>query len=203
MGSLVNDCDFSAMIMNSLPDSFRTLLHTTTATICASGHIPTSSAIISVVFGEADHRNIGRMCQRQLMWHSMHPQRVVVVTGGRKTPTRLALAAIVLVISQGIVGERGEERKARGLIRSQCIQPTQPLLPTTLHLPQQPFHQRFCYDRFSLPVGDRTENGLEVGKILTAAHRKFSGCAGKPKCREQDQASPRRRGHARSGTAEE
>ena len=63
-----------------------------------------------------------------------------------------------------------------------------------------------CYDRFSSPVGDKTENGSEVGGILTTAHREFGGCthccAGKPKRREQDQADPRRRGHTRSGTAE-
>ena len=48
----------------------------------------------------------------------------------------------------------------------------------------------------------------EVGEILTTAHWEFSGCAhccvGKPKCREQDWASPRRRRRrVRLGTAEE
>ena len=65
---------------------------------------------------------------------------------------------------------------------------------------------RGCYDRFSLPVGTENRGGSEVGEILTAAHREFGGCAhrcvGKPKHRDQDRASPRRRGHARSGTAE-
>ena len=64
-----------------------------------------------------------------------------------------------------------------------------------------------CYDRFSSPVGTENRGGSEVEEILTAAHREFGGCAhccaGKPKRREQDQADPRRRGRARSGTAEE
>ena len=64
-----------------------------------------------------------------------------------------------------------------------------------------------CYDRFSSPVGRQNRDGSEVGGILTTAHRGFSGCthrcAGKPKRRDQDRASPRRRGRARSGTAEE
>ena len=38
--------------------------------------------------------------------------------------------------------------------------------------------------------GDGTENGSEVGGILTTVHREFGGCAhrcaGKPKRREQD-----------------
>ena len=63
-----------------------------------------------------------------------------------------------------------------------------------------------CYDRFSSPVGRQNRDGSEVGEILTTAHREFGGCAhrcaGKPKRRDQDRASPRRRGHARSGTAE-
>ena len=63
-----------------------------------------------------------------------------------------------------------------------------------------------CYDQFSSPVGTENRDGLKVEEILTAAHREFSGCAhrcaGKPKRRDQDRASPRRRGHARSGTAE-
>ena len=54
---------------------------------------------------------------------------------------------------------------------------------------------------------EQNRDGSEVGGILTTAHREFGGCAhccaGKLKCREQDQASPRRRGHARSGIAEE
>ena len=64
-----------------------------------------------------------------------------------------------------------------------------------------------CYDRFSLPVGTENRGGSEVEEILTAAHREFGGCAhrcaGKPKRREQDRASLRRRGHTRLGTAEE
>ena len=63
-----------------------------------------------------------------------------------------------------------------------------------------------CYDRFSSPVGRQNRGGSEVGGILTAVHREFGGCAhrcaGKPKRRDQDRASPRRRGRARSGTAE-
>ena len=63
-----------------------------------------------------------------------------------------------------------------------------------------------CYDRFSSPVGTENRGGSEVGEILTAAHREFGGCVhrcvGKPKRRDQDRASPRRRGRARSGTAE-
>ena len=63
-----------------------------------------------------------------------------------------------------------------------------------------------CYDWFSSPVRNGTENGSEVREIWTTAHQEFSGCthccAGKPKRREQDQANPRRRGHARLGTAE-
>ena len=55
--------------------------------------------------------------------------------------------------------------------------------------------------------GDGTENSSEVGGILTTAHQEFGGCThrcvGKPKHREQDRASPRRRGCARLGTAEE
>ena len=66
--------------------------------------------------------------------------------------------------------------------------------------------QRICYDRFSSPVGTENRDGSEVGGILTIAHREFGGCAhrcaGKPKCRDQDRASPRRRGRARLGTAE-
>ena len=65
---------------------------------------------------------------------------------------------------------------------------------------------RSCYDRFSSPVGTENRGGSEVEEILTAAHREFGGCAhccaGKLKRRDQDRASPRRRGHARSGTAE-
>ena len=47
-----------------------------------------------------------------------------------------------------------------------------------------------CYDQFSSPVGDRTENISEVRGILTTAHQEFGGCAhcctGKLKRREQD-----------------
>ena len=63
-----------------------------------------------------------------------------------------------------------------------------------------------CYDRFSSPVGTENRGGSEVEEILTTVHREFGGCthrcAGKPKRREQDRADPRRRGRARSGTAE-
>ena len=63
-----------------------------------------------------------------------------------------------------------------------------------------------CYDRFSSPVGTENRDGSEVEEILTTAHREFGGCAhhcvGKPKRRDQDRASPRRRERARSGTAE-
>ena len=63
-----------------------------------------------------------------------------------------------------------------------------------------------CYDRFSSPVGTENRGGSEVGGILTAAYREFGGCAhrcaGKPKRRDQDRASPRRRGRTRLGTAE-
>ena len=44
----------------------------------------------------------------------------------------------------------------------------------------------------------QNRDGSKVGEILTTVHQEFGGCAhhhvGKPKCREQDQASPRRRG---------
>ena len=64
-----------------------------------------------------------------------------------------------------------------------------------------------CYDRFSSPVRTENRGGLEVRGILTTAHQGFGGCthccAGKPKCRDQDRASPRRRGHTQLGTAEE
>ena len=64
-----------------------------------------------------------------------------------------------------------------------------------------------CYDQFSLLVGTENKGDSEVGEILTTAYREFGGCAhhcaGKPKRREQDQASLRRRGHVQSGTAEE
>ena len=50
-----------------------------------------------------------------------------------------------------------------------------------------------CYDWFSSPVGTENRGGSEVEEILTAAYREFGGCAhrcaGKPKRREQDQAS--------------
>ena len=63
-----------------------------------------------------------------------------------------------------------------------------------------------CYDQFSSPVGRRNRDGSEVGGILTTAHQGFGGCAhrcaGKPKHREQDRVSLRRRGCIRSGTAE-
>ena len=57
-----------------------------------------------------------------------------------------------------------------------------------------------CYDRFSSLVGTENRGGSEVRGILTTAYQEFSGCAhccaGKPKRREQDRASPRRRGRA-------
>ena len=63
-----------------------------------------------------------------------------------------------------------------------------------------------CYDQFSLPVGRQNRGGSGVREILTAVHQEFSGCAhccvGKPKRRDQDRASPRRRGRTWSGTAE-
>ena len=66
---------------------------------------------------------------------------------------------------------------------------------------------RGCYNRFSLLVGTENKGGLEVREILTTVYREFSGCAhrcaGKLKRREQDRASPKRRGRVRSGTAEE
>ena len=69
------------------------------------------------------------------------------------------------------------------------------------------YYEYRCYDWFSSPVGTENRGSSEVGGILTTAHREFSGCAhhcaGKPKRRDQDQASLRRRGRARSGTAEE
>ena len=72
-------------------------------------------------------------------------------------------------------------------------------------LPSFYLHSK-CYDRFSSPVGRQNRGGSEVGEILTTAHREFGGCAhrcaGKPMRRDQDRASPRRRGRARSGTAE-
>ena len=75
--------------------------------------------------------------------------------------------------------------------------------PSCMHVHGHPH----CYDRFSSPVRMENRGGSEVKEILTAAHREFGGCAhrctGKPKCRDQDRASPRRRGRARSGTAEE
>ena len=64
----------------------------------------------------------------------------------------------------------------------------------------------FCYNRFPSLVGTENRGGSEVKEILTTAYREFGGCAhrcmGKPKRREQDRAGPRRRGRARSGTAE-
>ena len=73
-------------------------------------------------------------------------------------------------------------------------------------LVDHPRDQKVCYDRFSSPVGTENRDGSEVEEILTAVHREFGGCAhhcvGKPKRRDQDRASPRRRGRARSGTAE-
>ena len=63
-----------------------------------------------------------------------------------------------------------------------------------------------CYDWFSSPVRMENRGGSEVGKILTAAYQEFGGCAhrcaGKPERREQDRASQRRRGCARSGIPE-
>ena len=77
------------------------------------------------------------------------------------------------------------------------------LLQSTTGLDRTPLD---CYDRFSSPVRTENRDGSEVEEILTTAHREFGGCAhrcaGKPKRREQDRASPRRRGRARSGTAE-
>ncbi|KIM66524.1 hypothetical protein SCLCIDRAFT_38747, partial [Scleroderma citrinum Foug A] len=52
MGSPVDDRDFAAMIMNSLPESYRTLLCTTTAALRASGKSVTPSTIVTVVFEE-------------------------------------------------------------------------------------------------------------------------------------------------------
>ena len=60
MGSPVDDRDFAAMIVNSLPESYRTLLRTTTAALRASGKSVTPSTIVTVVFEEADHRTIGK-----------------------------------------------------------------------------------------------------------------------------------------------
>jgi hypothetical protein len=60
MGAPVNDRDFTAMIINSLPESFRNIMRSTTVAIRATSQLVTSDKIIAVAFEEADHRNLGK-----------------------------------------------------------------------------------------------------------------------------------------------
>ncbi|KAF8833350.1 hypothetical protein BDN67DRAFT_873480, partial [Paxillus ammoniavirescens] len=55
MGAPIDDRDFTAMILNSIPDSVCTLIHMTTATIHTTGQLVTSDKIINIIFEEADH----------------------------------------------------------------------------------------------------------------------------------------------------
>ena len=118
MGSPVDDCNFLAMIMNFITDSFQTLLHTTTTVTHASGHISMSSTIISVIFREVDHCNIRKDVSATTDAALNASAKSGCCKCRSKTPTGLALAAIVSVISQTIIGKRGDKGKARGLIRS-------------------------------------------------------------------------------------
>lgn len=63
MGAPVDDRDFTAMIINSLSESFQTLLWSTTAAIRAINQAVTLDSIImiAVVFEEADHWNLGKL----------------------------------------------------------------------------------------------------------------------------------------------
>ncbi|KAG1838301.1 hypothetical protein DFJ58DRAFT_624790, partial [Suillus subalutaceus] len=55
MGAPVDDRDFTAMIINSLPESFRNIMRSTTVAIRATSQLVTSDKIIAVAFEEADH----------------------------------------------------------------------------------------------------------------------------------------------------
>ncbi|KIK76736.1 hypothetical protein PAXRUDRAFT_44039, partial [Paxillus rubicundulus Ve08.2h10] len=52
MGASVDDRDFTAMILSSIPESFRTLLYSTTAAIHATGNPVTSERVISILSEE-------------------------------------------------------------------------------------------------------------------------------------------------------
>ena len=58
MGAPVNDQDFIAMILGSLPTSLCGLLRSTTAAVQATGKTLTPEMIIAVIFKEADHIKI-------------------------------------------------------------------------------------------------------------------------------------------------
>ncbi|KAF8833828.1 hypothetical protein BDN67DRAFT_872001, partial [Paxillus ammoniavirescens] len=55
MGAPLDNRDFTAMILTSIPKSFRSFLRTTTTAIREAGAAITSEKIISLVFEEADH----------------------------------------------------------------------------------------------------------------------------------------------------
>jgi hypothetical protein len=52
------------MIINSLPESFRTIMRTTTAAICATSQSVTSDKVIAVAFEEADHNNLRKLSDK-------------------------------------------------------------------------------------------------------------------------------------------
>ncbi|KIJ09318.1 hypothetical protein PAXINDRAFT_38852, partial [Paxillus involutus ATCC 200175] len=58
MDAPLDDHDFPAMILTSIPKSFHSFLCTTTTAICEASATVTSEKIISLVFEEADHRNL-------------------------------------------------------------------------------------------------------------------------------------------------
>jgi hypothetical protein len=64
MGAPVNDRDFTAMIINSLPESFQTIMRTTTAAIHATSQSVTSDKVIAVAFEEADHHNLRKLSDK-------------------------------------------------------------------------------------------------------------------------------------------
>ncbi|KIK78136.1 hypothetical protein PAXRUDRAFT_164811 [Paxillus rubicundulus Ve08.2h10] len=60
MGAPIDDCDFTAMILSSLPESLRSFIHTTTAAILGAGSSITPEKIIALVFEGTDHCNISK-----------------------------------------------------------------------------------------------------------------------------------------------
>jgi hypothetical protein len=60
MGAPVDNQDFTVMIINSIPESFRTM----TAAIHATSQSVMSDKVIAVAFEEADHCNLGKLSDK-------------------------------------------------------------------------------------------------------------------------------------------
>ena len=137
-GAPINDYDFTAMIIGSLPTAFQGLICTMTAAIWASGWIVTYDIIIAIVLEEADHIKIDNGANSMTNNTALTTTSKGQIWHGKGKSKKSEVKCNNCSHGRRVDGTKGGERKAKAFTRRRMSQPAQPQPWMTMHSSHPP-----------------------------------------------------------------